>query len=292
MSLASLIFEPDLGLRQMSTQNTARPDLAPEWAKSTTWKYIQQLHKLSQLSHVAKAGLTHMSQMPDIVKVLIDLNVYPAAETADKALLQAQSDAKVAQEESTAGFALIHAQIAILMWSYLEGLCRNLVTEWIKNIPTVRESPAISSLKVRLVEFETLDFEERNYYIFDLLEQSLSSSIKHGINRFESLFEVCGLSGTTPEHISRDLFELQQVRHVLVHRAGVVDRRFAKACPWLNKKFGEEVKLSSEDIDRYFYATNGYIVILLARVGTYFGQDMSESINGGPYAHPRPAARQ
>lgn len=52
-----------------------------------------------------------------------------------------------------------------------------------------------------------------------------------GVARFETLLALVELSGAIDEEHRKGLFELQQVRNVIVHRAGIVDRRLREQCP-------------------------------------------------------------
>jgi hypothetical protein len=94
------------------------------------------------------------------------------------------------------------------------------------------------------------------------------------INRFELLLEPFGLSGPVSETTKRGLFELNQVRNSLMHRAGKADRRLIEACPWLNLSAGQTVNLTGDAYKRYQEAAFDYVTEIIIRIGERFGVDM------------------
>jgi hypothetical protein len=101
------------------------------------------------------------------------------------------------------------------------------------------------------------------------LERELGTSLKQGVNRFEALLALFGLSGPIDDGTKKALFELSNVRHVIVHRRGVADKRFSDACPWMGLRPGDEVKVTSRQYERYLLAAVKYSVILRERLEPY-----------------------
>jgi len=96
--------------------------------------------------------------------------------------------------------------------------------------------PAVQKLKVKLGDYILLSKAEQAHYLVELLEQDLASSLKQGVSRFENLLNPFSLGGPLPDGCAKTLFELQQVRNVVAHRNGIVDRRLKSECPWLKVK--------------------------------------------------------
>jgi len=150
------------------------------------------------------------------------------------------------------------------------------IVRWLQNYKQAMEVEAIQKLRVRIGEYERLEGEERFFYILNRLEQELSAPLKTGITRFELLLETFGLSGTVDEDVRRNLFELNQIRNILVHRSGFTDRRLVDSCPWMKLRVGDPVKVNHEMTAHYFQSVMEYATEIIARIGEHFGVDMGE----------------
>lgn len=117
-----------------------------------------------------------------------------------------------------------------------------------------------------IAEYEIMEKEDRFHFIISQLENDLKSKYKTGINRFESILDIFGFSGPVDQDIKQNLFELSQVRNVIVHRSGIVDRRFTCACPWLRMNPGDNIQINHEIYFGYSNSVASYTYILLRRV--------------------------
>jgi hypothetical protein len=95
------------------------------------------------------------------------------------------------------------------------------------------------------------------------------SDLKQGCGRFEIILEAMGISGSIESELRRDLLELSQIRNVLVHRAGIVDKRFIEICPWLKMCIGDHIKVTNEAYCRYSIAVPRYIGTVIKRLKKY-----------------------
>src|SRR5262249_51191654 len=93
--------------------------------------------------------------------------------------------------------------------------------------------------------------------------------------------EPFGLSGAVPDAVQRDVFELNQVRNCLLHRAGRADRRLIDACPWLGLTTGMPVVVTHQTYQRYVVSLIRYATQLVVRITEHSGVEMKE-IKGKP----------
>ena len=133
-------------------------------------------------------------------------------------------------------------------------------------------------LKVKLGEYEALTVEERAFYVVGLFEREVGVPLKSGVGRFESLLELIGLGGPVPEQIKRTMFELSQVRNLLVHQRGIVDRRFLEHCPWFTLSLGDSVIINHQQFAIYEQAVFAYTSELVQRLRIYRGQKRDKSV--------------
>jgi hypothetical protein len=197
-------------------------------------------------------------------------------ETASS-LANAESHATFAKREIENGFPMLHANTVLAVWSHLEAGVRLFLARWLENEKTAFDLDAIQRMKIKIGEYERLEGEDRYFYIIDRLEQELSAPLKCGVNRFEAVLDTFGFGGKVDDQVQRDLFELNQIRNCLMHRAGRADRRFVDACPWLGLVVGQQLTVTPEATSRYIRSVLLYAIELVCRVGERFGKDMAES---------------
>jgi len=255
-------------------KNDKKPG-APKWATQPFRDFLDQTERLGQLLNLSMKGISMLRGVPKIVQVLAKVE-QDFGEEAHGRLESAKKEAELAHREINDGFPLLHAQTTIMLWSALEAAIRLFIVRWLQNYKQAMEVEAIQKLRVRIGEYERLEGEERFFYIIDRLEQELSAPLKTGITRFELLLEPFGLSGPVDEDVSRNLFELNQIRNILVHRSGFADRRLVDSCPWMKLRVGEQVKVNHEMTARYFHSVMKYALDLIVRIGEFFGVDMGE----------------
>jgi len=210
---------------------------APDWATAPFTRFLDQAERLGQILEISMRGIMAITVIPDAIQFLARAGSEDSAITEAK-LEKARVEAELADSEAKKGFPVLHAQAVVTLWSYLEALARSFATEWLRNRPDAIQNPVVSRLKAKIGEYEMLSAQERPSYIFDLLEQELGTNLRSGINRVETLLAPFGLSGDVPDDIQRDIFEMGQIRNVLVHRGGIADRRFVDCCPWLGTSAG------------------------------------------------------
>jgi hypothetical protein len=93
----------------------------------------------------------------------------------------------------------------------------------------------------------------------------LGEGSAEGITQPHSLLKVVGLAGRVEDGIRRDIYELQQLRHTIVHRASLADRKLIEACPWLKLMPGERIMISHEHYRRLVVAVNKYVTVVIER---------------------------
>ena len=132
------------------------------------------------------------------------------------------------------------------------------VRQWVLTLSV----EAVRKIRVSIGEYEALDTNEPYLYLVDLLQREVSAPLKSGINRFETLLEPFGLSGEVAADLRKTLFELNQVRNIIVHRGSVADRKFVNSCPWLGLQIGQSVRVCPRDFARYFVAVLNYAIVV------------------------------
>jgi hypothetical protein len=121
-----------------------------------------------------------------------------------------------------------------------------------------------------------MDSLERYEFIVEQIKSNSSAGERIGIGRLESLLSIVGLGGGVDKNVGKILLELQQVRHVLVHRQGRVDRRLKANCPWIQRLVGDTLKVPPERSFQYLKAARLYLLELACRMGEKYGVNMND----------------
>jgi hypothetical protein len=253
---------------------------APSWATQPFKELVDRTERLGQLLHLSMKGISMIRAVPKMIEAIAKAEGGEGEDRQERKEM-AEKEAELARREVSEGFPVLHAHATIALWSALESSVRLFVVRWLQHYKPAMGVEIVQKLRVRIGEYERLEDEDRFFYILDRLEQELSAPLKNGITRFESLLEPFGLAGPVDEGVRRNLFELNQVRNVLVHRSGVADRRLVEACPWLQLKVGDPLHVRDEATRRYFTAVMQYTIALVARVGERFGVNMGEFSSSG-----------
>ena len=239
------------------------------WARPPFERCIDYIHEADRLLYLCIQGLSHVSRMPALAKALADLDDAsadaPLGPEKQRDLDEIDACARFAQEEIDKKFPVLHAHTSIALWAALEALVEDLAMAWLLNEPDVLSHDQFARLRVTLAEYERLDKQDRMSFLVKELARSTNADFKLGIGRFEVLLEPLGLAGAIDDDVKRMLFELSQVRNVLVHRAGIVDRRFKEACPWIHVEIGSKLRIDHESYVRYYSAVYDYILCLINR---------------------------
>ncbi len=185
---------------------------------------------------------------------------------AEKKLDNTRKMAEFARKEIENGFPFLHAHTLVGTWGALEATIEDLAVAVLLNDPSVRGIESISKIRVSLLDFESMNQESRMQLIVQELQRNLRADQRLGVNAFESLLSSIGLGGTIDDTISRTLFEFQQLRHAIVHRASIADKVLVERCPWLGLTIGQRLKLDHDDFHRLNHAVAEYLISIVERV--------------------------
>jgi hypothetical protein len=175
------------------------------------------------------------------------------------------------------------------LWAILEAVVRNVAVTWLESHEETLTIAAVQRVKITLAEYEAMnDRQERVRYLVGELDRATRASYKGGIGRFEPLLSILGLGGEVEADVRQDLYELHQVRNVIVHSASIADPRFVKNCPWIDTSPGEKLIVSREDVMRYHLSGASYLLVLLDRICDALDVPRPPRIEGDPPSSPKP----
>ncbi len=166
----------------------------------------------------------------------------------------------LARAEVENDFPILHGQVAVSLWGIFEALVEDILIEWMELVPHALDKPALEKIKLPLSQFIQYEKRDQCELILRELQRSLGADAAAGVTVAEKVLNVFGLVPTVDANKRRDLFELHNVRNLIVHRGSLVDEKFVKACPWVAVPRGTRLQLGSEDYGRYANCVSDYII--------------------------------
>jgi len=228
---------------------------------------FEDIENLRMFVHVCLSGLlnsTHATRVVDVLKRSQDRfgkpNRYASEEHYREARKQAEREEAFGRQQESKGFTYLYALASIKLWSILEATIDDVALECIQTPDRCSDPKLLAGLKGPFFEFLQSSAEERSEFLVGQLKQEVRASIQKGVGRFEAILVPLGLGGAVPEAVRRAIFELSEVRNVLVHRRGFADKRFVSSCPWFRVKTGDELVLKKQHYDRYELAVRCHLL--------------------------------
>jgi hypothetical protein len=161
-------------------------------------------------------------------------------------------------------------------WAEIESFIDAFLKSWL----TYAKPPATLEIFEKITfaqsvrEFENLTRSE----VITLYVQGLKDKVRAGseIKTFFAALDKVGLSecdGDEKKNLERTFTELQQIRNIMVHKSGIVDKRMITACPWLKSRpeieVGKLYPLSIEVMQDYGKRIFDLTDHILDRLGKY-----------------------
>ena len=235
-------------------------------AKQIMLEFDTRVSALDDLVHLTVQGIRHIEYMPELLRAI------DTGQGSDR-LQSADRQAALAKNEIKNEFPLLFSQATISLWAALEGLIRTLIASLLRDEKSLWECEEFSKVKVKITDYEMLQGIDRYLYVVDTLEEATGTRRRSGIERFEHLFRVLGMSSPVPSDVATCLLELYSFRNVIIHRHGLVDRRLLKDCPWLKLSEGEELHVTHAQYHQHMVALNLYMFVLVNRIRVLFGKE-------------------
>jgi hypothetical protein len=245
----------------------------PDWIFPPMRAFYRWTNELRLLYEALLRGLSFVSSLPEMNEAFLSLSdslqdmISPGGRFRDPEILKRdEALGDFVKSEIDEGFPRAHAHLLVSYWGALEAYITDTLITWMENKPECLGAQEIERIKIRLVEFNRLSEEERLSYILSSLRNEIGTTYKIGVGQFESLLRIVGLRGEVEESMKRDLLELSELRHVIVHRRMVADEKLRSNCPWLGYEVGDFVVINQSQFYRLVGSTINYAISILRRL--------------------------
>lgn len=161
-------------------------------------------------------------------------------------------------------YPYLHSLVAVRLWAMIEAAVYEVLLEALKDRDSLAASTYLEKLKGPVLPFVGADPVESAELLLELMRRDVPRDAL-GAGRFEALLSRVNLGGPVTPPVDEILLELSEVRHCVVHRGSLTDRRLAERCPWLNVTEGETLPATQGRYWFYRTATYWYVLELTRR---------------------------
>ena len=235
--------------------------------------FLDEITRLDTFIRVALEGFGYSESAEEVTEVIRSITLqkgsrpHPVSndEEYERRKAHARKLGEFAQAEASQGYSYLFSLAIVRLYSALEAAVDALFVASIRERPDVLNSEVFSKLKGPLVAFAIATEDERAEILRDRLFQETAARLRIGISRFEIVLDAIGLPGVIPDVIRRVILELAEIRHVIVHRNGMIDKKLVRRCPWLSDAVGTQIKVGGIEYHLYSLAATWYLVDLAFR---------------------------
>lgn len=213
-----------------------------------------------------------------IVKSLDDASSLMTEKELIKAKKEAGEVEDFARKQKEDGFPYLYSLALVRLWGILEAMVDDIVVDFMRRPDECKDKDLFYSLKGPLLEFATASPEQQADFLTERLKDVVKAGLQPGVGRFEAMLDPIGLGGGIDPNVRRVLFELCQVINAIVHKGGLADRRFVEACPWLNLKRNEKLKVDGIDFLLYILSAHYYVLELRLRTLQLLGHERTQKM--------------
>lgn len=214
----------------------------PELLEETN--LVKELKQLMDFVELAHSGLRLATGVPRLMAAVQTRKIQSGEDecgTYVEQLTKAENLKKIAEAHIEQDFDYLYALAVVKIWSLLESSVENIVLQCLQRPLECKDLKTINDLRGPLIEFLNADQNDRSEFLFSELKLATKSALKTGVAVFEALLEPVGMAGSHHDEVRKNILELQQTRHVIVHRRGFADRRFIDRCPLVGATVGQSL---------------------------------------------------
>lgn len=228
----------------------------------TDW--IEYINEVQQVITFSPKAATITEQLPNILNAIPVESLGWSKEHVDewhKMKVVYEKLSTTASVQISDNFNQNYSLGAVLLWGAVEVLICDVLKQIIKDYPNLLEKQSIRKIKISLSDFMELSDDERRHYI--VRELMTEHCVGYGSKRYESLLNIFDIKIKIGVRNQKSLYELQNVRNVIVHHRGIGDSTLIKRCGTKKYKIGKRVKIRNHDFNRYLKAVVAYATSLI-----------------------------
>ena len=246
------------------------------------WSIDREIGRLLEFHSLAETGIGAAHEEPELLRALRDVQRgregTPTDEEWDKEIECAEKKYEVAKQYKVSGFSYLYELMLVKFWSILEAGIEEIAVECLKRPEECKDLSLLRSLKGPLIDFASASIDQRAEFLYAEIKVATKSALKIGVGVFEAILDPLGMAGSVDVVTKNLLLELQQKRHVFVHRRGIADKRFVAACPFFGYKVGQPIPVNRASVWRLGIGVGLYDLELQKRNFVRAGMDVPDRL--------------
>jgi hypothetical protein len=236
-----------------------------EWLRRAFRQYTSYVRETHELVVLAALGISRMQGEMQLVEALVNYDmvvsgVAQRSEEQNRRIAEAKERAAFAKRENDEGFPLLCAHSLVGLWGAFEAAFEDFLAAWLVAHPANLADAEPIRLRVSAGDLLVMSEQDRVRLVLAELIRSQSVESRMGISRFERVLGRVGLSDEVSETVKRQIFEMQQVRHLWAHRGGRPDEAFRSRCPWMHPDSSGKIRVDMRRLNDYGAATVRYAI--------------------------------
>ncbi|MFE7072312.1 hypothetical protein ACFU96_19735 [Streptomyces sp. NPDC057620] len=252
----------------MESMSNSRLVQEEAW-KAPFMRFADYIEETGQLVEMAYTGMQAVISLHEVFGIIEEGREVPESRISNR-----KEQVKLAQRQIDSKFRLLHGHAIMGTWGSLECLIEDVVEAWMAFKPEVLRRQEFEKIKIPLAKFLGLSDDQRVRLLVSEIQRDLKLDLRSGVTKFEKLLDAVGLGGPVDPRLRDTLYEFQNVRNVLAHRAGIVDQRFVDACPSYGLQVGERVAIDEKSFTRLHNGVYTYSMVLINRILASLGRDI------------------
>lgn len=247
-----------------STQDDGSANPASEtWWREPIARLVDYIEEERDLVELSRVSIEMLRSQPRDSEALRN-----AARTLTR-VVNASKLIDRAQAESTQDHPLLHGHSLVAIWGAMETMAMDVVIAWLTHQRAARMTEKVAQIKVSYSMFEDLPPEDPADAVAHQLDRQ--QDLRAGINRFEQLLDAVDLSGQHDPILAKNIYAMQQIRHVFAHKSGTADGPFVDACPHLGYAVGDPIHIDRNTWSDFMVNAVVYAEVVLRRMKTKLG---------------------
>ena len=189
------------------------------------------------------------------------------------------SGVAVARQEIEQDFPLLHAHSIVGMWGAFEAWIEDMAEEWIVithdtlNWDRVASKIGRDALPIPLVAALNPDKRTVARQLRIALQEANRGA--SGLAVAQGVLKPLGLGVAVPAGVRENIHDLEQVRHVYAHTAGIADTDFVTRCPNLGLSVGDRVRVGHDQFHAFAGALHKYVYAVARKAGEWYPSEES-----------------
>lgn len=179
---------------------------------------------------------------------------------------------RIADKEIGDAFITSYSEAIVTIYSIVEAAVSNVARLIFPLVPEVAEHDKFKKASIPFAKIIGMDTENIYEYFYELYEREVTQGGKYGYNRFDAILKPLNIetSGKLKNNQANDIFELAQVRNVVVHKLGIADKKFIEIFPNFGIQSGSRIVIKQEQFKKYYMACRDFVLAIVTSVEERF----------------------